>query len=263
MWPHNPDDRSEPPVPEWDALLAAYLDGELGDEDRSRVEDWLSHNPVGRAALDAQVRLKDWFESAPAPEPDAQTWDDALGRLEAALFPVASVPDRPQRLRRRPLGRGPWLWAVGVAAAASLLFALRTSRDGRPGPRPDEPAADALAVVAESDVTIDDMDPADADRVIVGRMPVSVNADLDPGKVLEMTDAADVNIVSMDAADTAVLVVGAAPVDGPLLLASQGDVRVDHLEPHPDDDIKPYLHAPRNGWPMLVAPLKSSQLGKD
>jgi hypothetical protein len=79
---------------------------------------------------------------------------------------------------------------------------------------------------------------------------------------MPVTDADDVNVISMDAADTAALVVGEPPVLGELVLASDGEVQVDHMAPCPAGDTQPYLHAPKNGWPMVVVPLKLAS-GKD
>src|SRR5215471_8052005 len=104
------------------------------------------------------------------------------------------------------------------------------------------------------------MDPNDAAALVVGRRPVPP-AELRPGSTLPVTDADDVTILSMDAADTDALVVGEPPVSGELVLVGQGDVEVDHMAPCADDT-QPYLHSPKNGWPMVVAPFKAAR-GKD
>lgn len=258
MWPVDRQDRSEPEPTPPESWLAAYVDGELGEEERTRVEAWLDANPAARAAVESQRRLQGWFEATAGPEPDARAWDDTLARVEAALLP-AGPGVRPTR---RGPWRTPWLWAVGLATAAAVLLALWIGHDHRktpaPGPGPEE---GVLEVVAEADVVIDDMDPADAAAVVVGRRPASPRPELGPGETLPVTDIDDVMIISMDAADTAALVVGEPPVSGELVLVSQGEVQVDHMAPSPVDDTTPYLHSPKDGWPMVVAPRKAARAG--
>jgi hypothetical protein len=255
MWPTERDDRSEPEPALPGPWLAAYVDGELDEAERARVEAWLNNHPAARAEVEAQRRLGRWFEAGAVPEPALHAWEKTLSRIETALLPAA----RRIRAGRRPW-RKPWLWAVGLATAAAVLLAVWVAQN-RPGTGPGPaPGSEVLDVVTEADVVIDDMDPADAHALIVGRHPVPP-ADLRPGSTLPVTDSDDVTIISMDAADTAALVVGEPPVSGELVLASQGEVQVDHMAPSADNT-QPYLHAPKNGWPMVVAPFKTAR-GKD
>jgi Putative zinc-finger len=257
MWPHNqehPFDPTEPPGPE--AWLTAYVDGELGEAERARVEAWLASDPGARAEVEAQRRLKDVCERGAVPEPGAPAWDGLLVRIETALH--------------SPGGSGGWRgvrrWAPGLAAAAAVLLALWVGQRHRPnegGPddhRPgvDDLAGDVVEVASDADVVIHDMDPADAERgaVVVGRVPGPGSFEVKPGELLEVAAPSDVVIISMDMADTENLVVGELPVSGPLVLAAAEDVEVEHLAPHPADDMRPFLHAPPGSAPMLVVPLK-------
>src|SRR5579864_8887223 len=116
MWPTERDDRSEPEPAPPGPWLAAYVDGELGESERARVEAWLDAHPDARADIEAQRRLQRWFKAGPVPEPGPRAWEDMLARVEAALLPVG----RRVRAGRRPW-RKPWLWAVGLATAAAVL----------------------------------------------------------------------------------------------------------------------------------------------
>ena len=255
MWPYKREDRAEPQAPPAQGWLTAYVDGELTDEERARVEAWLARNPEARAEVEGQRRLKGLWDRCPVPEPDRFAWDDVLARVESALNPTATEkPARPEP-RQGPRDQT-WLWAAGAVAAAVLL-ALWLSRPQRPAVEPAGSDDDVFEVASEADVVIDDMDPADARAVVVGRVPAPESYGLKPGELLEVASPDDVTILSMDAADTGALVVGEAPVAGALALATREEVQVDQLTPHPGDETMPYLHAPRGGWPMVVAPVKA------
>src|SRR5260370_7600505 len=89
MWPTEREDRSEPEPALPGPWLAAYVDGELGEAERARVEAWLDSHPAARAEVEAQRRLGRWFEAGTAPEPAAHAWDNMLARIETALLPPA------------------------------------------------------------------------------------------------------------------------------------------------------------------------------
>src|SRR5260370_29524221 len=96
MWPTEREDRSEPEPALPGPWLAAYVDGELGEAERARVEARLDSHPAARAEVEAQRRLGRWFEAGAAPEPAAHAWDDTLARLETALLPAGGRgPARP------------------------------------------------------------------------------------------------------------------------------------------------------------------------
>ena len=251
MWPTN-DERSEPEQPpEPAAWLSAYLDGELGAEDHARVEDWLARDPDARAEADALRRVGDWCERCPVPEPGSAAWDRVRAHVSAAV-PAPGLLQRTQLPRR---GRRPWLWVPAIVAAASVVLAVwiaaTLSKRTPPGEAKPTPAAsDEMQVASAADVIIDDMDPADAGALVVGRVPPGPYP-LPPGERAEVAGSDEVTIVSMEAEDTAALVVGEPPVGWPLALASQGDVQVDHMATSQEHSNKPYLFAPKGGSPML------------
>src|SRR5437899_8787103 len=123
MGPHKREDREKiaSPCQTW---LTAYVDGELTDEERARVQAWLTRNPEVRAEVEAQQHLKALWERCPVPAPDALAWDDVLARVESALEAASTENLQPRLSPLRPSPRNPWRWAAWVAAAAALLLAL-------------------------------------------------------------------------------------------------------------------------------------------
>jgi len=245
MWPWKHDDRDLPVPPEMAARLAAYVDGELEEAERARVEAWLDRHPELRSEVEGQRRLEDWYADQPVPAPDDDAWDRTLREVEARLQSAGS-PDRPVR-RLAP-----------IVAAAAVIFALLGFAAYRllekPGGR-DTPGA--LAVVAPDDVVIDDMDPRDVAALVVGQ-PMHTFA-LMPGEVMAVATAEEVVIISMDAADVKALAVGAPPIEGMLEVTAAGDVTLHHMESFPVDDRKPFLFVPKDGSPMLVSPVKTAR----
>jgi anti-sigma factor RsiW len=97
----------------WQRELTAYIDGELSEAERARLEAQLKADPR-LAALEARLRQTvALMKTLPAPAPSRQLKAGVLGRLEADAAPVGS-----------------WSWAravplVAVAAAALLVFVVR------------------------------------------------------------------------------------------------------------------------------------------
>jgi hypothetical protein len=175
--------------------------------------------PESPADVEEQRRLARLFAQAAPPEPDADAWAEVLARIEAAVPSPAAGPKRSGSVGRLAL----WL-AVGTAAAGIVLaLGLQWHRIVAP-PRQPEP----LPVQAQTD-------PEEEAFAVAG--------------------AGEVTVISMDALDMGALVVGRPPVDGPLVLAAPGDVRVHRMEPHHADGMVPDLHLPANGTPMVVSPL--------
>jgi anti-sigma factor RsiW len=167
-------------------LLAAYVDGELDEAARARIETWLAAHPEVQAEVEAQRQLiRLWHEAVP-PEPTAGQWQAALARLEAALTKAEPASAR----TKTGGGRSPWVAAASLAAAVLLggtWYAVREA--SRPTPSgPEGPLA----------------------RPHIETLPV-----LSPDEV---------EIISVDAADSGLLVVGEPPVQGPLILASASDI---------------------------------------
>lgn len=71
------------------ALLSAYVDGELGPEDRARVETYLAGNEDARREIENLQRLKDFTSSLrlkdPPPEEWEVFWHGVYNRLERSV----------------------------------------------------------------------------------------------------------------------------------------------------------------------------------
>jgi anti-sigma factor RsiW len=81
---------------------------------------------------------------------------------------------------------------------------------------------------------------------------------LAPAEPFPVTLSEDVDIVSVHGRDSQMLVVGELPVDGPLILAANGDVHVQSVRPDVDGMIPLVVLEQANiGTPMIVAPLGS------
>lgn len=90
--------------------LSAYIDEELGPDERARVERWLAASSEARAQLDRLVAARDEVPSAAM---------DPTGAEARAMDAVVPVPVRPASPRKR--GRPPWPY---FAAAASIAVVL-------------------------------------------------------------------------------------------------------------------------------------------
>jgi anti-sigma factor RsiW len=159
---------SDRPSPE---QLAAFADGELAGEERTRVERWLAEDPTAAAEVDGWRRLAGLWREASPPEPAPAAWDQTLSRIEAAL-PAS----------RRPAARPrPWrTWALLVAAAAlvGVLLLGRPFPGTRPVISPDGSEEGTLPVAGPQDVTILSMDACDTDALVVGQPPVTGDINL-------------------------------------------------------------------------------------
>lgn len=98
-----------------EAMLIAFVDGELDEVNRRRVERAVAEDPALAARLDMHVRLRERLAGHYAPI-EAEPVPAAMRTLlqeDAKVVPFA----RPVQARRR-------VWAMGGAIAASLLLGL-------------------------------------------------------------------------------------------------------------------------------------------
>ncbi|MEM8874536.1 MAG: polysaccharide biosynthesis/export family protein [Planctomycetota bacterium] len=96
-----------------EALLAAYIDGELDAEQRAAVEASLAKRPSHAAMVDQMRRARALVKGLPTEPAPVGLADDVLGQLErAALLEPAGLAIKPAR--QRPLA---------LAAAVVLLLA--------------------------------------------------------------------------------------------------------------------------------------------
>jgi len=257
MEPTNHDHRPGPDeLPLMAARLMAYLDGELAPEERARVESWIAQDPDAHHQHEEERRRRELFAAAPVPEPGAPAWEAALAGIESALFVPPGV--------RRSGRRSPTLWVIVGVAAAAVIAAIWIGTSGILGPqKPDDaprPPVDMLEVASADDVTIDDMDPADARLLVVGKVPGDLPAERWVMKPLEVSTAEEVSVQTMNGDDTEQLVVGDPPVRGDLVMAKEGDVKEVRIDPMRDKrQPMPYLLEPGSsgGMPMINVPLKT------
>lgn len=138
-----------------DALLSAYLDGELDPDERLAVEGALSSDPALARRLESLTRLRDLLASVPRPA--MATDRDRFGTVAERVLAL-----RAQRLERRARLRlvGSWSLVAGLAAAAVLLMlapfgpgqvrpqggqALQGQARNQPPVRPSDPGEDGDA----------------------------------------------------------------------------------------------------------------------
>ena len=142
-----------------DELLSAYLDGELSDDERARVEQMLAEQPEARQLLDELRTLGSSFEGLPRHRLEADFAARVLRAAEREMLSgetdgevqhsVATAPpaaDRPVVRLDWMRWRRPIVWA-GFALAAGLL--LMVVDRGRPPAALREPVAHAPGAGAE------------------------------------------------------------------------------------------------------------------
>ncbi|HEX7377354.1 MAG TPA: hypothetical protein VF278_09590 [Pirellulales bacterium] len=125
-----------------ETLLTAYLDGELPEAERTRVEGWLSERPERRQLLEELRSIKTSLQRSPRARLPRDFAEQVLRQAEREM--LVSSGDAPRRgfsLRR---WRRPAIWASLALAAGLLLMVF--DRDRPP------PAAEREVAVAPRDV---------------------------------------------------------------------------------------------------------------
>ena len=157
---HGWNNTGEGPSPEeW----TAYLDGELGADERERFEAFLAARPGAAAEADGCRRLTQLWQGAPPPEPSPAAWGETWGRIESAL---------PARAPARAWGAGrPFRVFLGMAAAAAVLGGVLLARPFAAGPgawvsEVDDAVNEPLPVASGDEVNIIGVRAADADAVV-------------------------------------------------------------------------------------------------
>src|SRR5213078_3097156 len=106
----------------------------------------------------------------------------------------------------------------------------------------------------------DNMDPADARLLVVGRVPDGLADELWVMRPLAVSAAVEIGVETMSGDDTDLLVVGEPPVQGPLVMAEPGDVKEVSINGMRDKGKpKPSFLEPggSGGMPMINVPLKT------
>ncbi len=210
------DDRKLPP----EALLAGYVDDELTAEERRAVAAWLDRDPEAAAEAEGQRELLRLWSAVAPPEPGAFTWARTLTGITAGLA-LAGAAGAPAVVRaaKLPVRRPAWVRAAvrWTGAAAAVLLVLVLNPMALHGPPTPVPTAEPYPVATSDEVDIVTLNAADADRLVVGNVPVR----------------------------------------GPLDLAAPGDVVVVSIQPDVDGMLPDLRVHAENPSPMIVAPLGS------
>jgi hypothetical protein len=150
------------PNPEW---LAAYLDGELDQQAREKVEEWLARDPAAHADLEGQRRLlQQWEVTAPV-EPPAAAWSDLVSKLEKA----SQYLPKPWRF----WNSAGWVASILAVSAAALWLLVALTHTPAPIPHGDDLIEVApFAVATAEEIEILSVEGADHPALAVGEMPV-------------------------------------------------------------------------------------------
>lgn len=193
MTPPNP---LSDPDGHWLELLAAYVDDELDDATREKVERWVAEHPEAKDHLRAQRSFspENWrlWRMLEPPLPSDEAW-------AAVRAGIVARTDR--KAAPAPAKRGAWKWIAGGLAVAGTAAALLLS-GGTPKSTP---------AVRQADPIRDD--------------PTGGVA------VLPVTTPGDVVFFRVPGGAAGRLPAGAELTTGPLVLASADDVRIEAAEP--------------------------------
>jgi hypothetical protein len=145
--------------------LVAYMDGELAEAARARMEAWLASHPEAAAEMAEQRRLAQlWREAWPLP-PAESTWILAFRKVEIGV--AAS--------RRRRLAS--FLFGLTTVAAGVLLALALTRREWLPSD-PGSTAAEPFPITTVDDVEIVRIQNIDPEALLVGEPPVAGELDM-------------------------------------------------------------------------------------
>jgi transmembrane sensor len=150
-------------APDWE-VLGRFLDGEIPDDERARIAQWMDSHPVDKELFE---QLSVHAQLEPTADVDVEA---ALGKVHARInqAPVSAAAERTRlRLERGGgTGNGPSRTVIiGVAlAAAAAIIAVVTLK---PGSSPKTPAA-AAKVYATGTGKRDSIRLADGSRVVLG-----------------------------------------------------------------------------------------------
>jgi anti-sigma factor RsiW len=175
-----------------DEALVAYLDGELDDNERRRVDDWLAADPAVRERLAALAQAGDLVHEAYAGIAD----EPVPQRLIAAARGATGTP--PQEAEILVLKRPGWAaiplpqrrWQIGLAAAAALFGVIVGGAGTYLGIGVFNPGGAAterqLAAAAASNTWLDNAAGYYKLTVSAGdNMLIDVPASNDPGEALQ------------------------------------------------------------------------------
>ncbi len=122
-----------------DELLSAYLDDELGPEERARVEAHLAADPAARQLLDELRTVSQSVKELPRESLPADLSEAVLRRAERAMLSsksstgeVAVATGLVDVLRKIPIGRSrrAWAWASMAIAAGLVIMIFDKNPEG-------------------------------------------------------------------------------------------------------------------------------------
>ncbi|HEU4961655.1 MAG TPA: anti-sigma factor [Sphingomonas sp.] len=108
------------------ATRAAYVDGELDEIARKRVERAMAADPALAEAVERDRRLRDALRARFAPYAEQPVPDRLRDILEPAAVPIETA-------RRRSRKAGRW-WTQAAAIAATLVFGIVVGQQIETGP---------------------------------------------------------------------------------------------------------------------------------
>ena len=210
----KPERRNE----DWRKLLAAYVDDELAEPERRRLESRLESDSDLADELALQIeylpRNSEFWAGVQPAAPSEDAWAKVWKNVERGID------------EQRPRVRGPrnrW-WRRGLLAAVLAVT-------------PTAAAAVAIGLAIQP--------PAAVNPQVAPTEPESIE---EPFAVATIND---VEILSVRDADASCLVVGESPLNEPITLANSTDVRLDSLPPDWDGQIPQAELGGGAGAPMI------------
>ena len=180
-----PRDPTGPSIEE----LTAFLDGELGPDDWTRVQDWLANHPEDATLVeDHRNLLRFWRETTPA-DPSEKAWGEVFARIEAGTRQAgAHVRTSLRRGRRIRVG------LLGAAAAAAVILAIVAPWRER------DNGVDlaGFPIVTADDVDLVSMEGNDAELLVVGNPPVQ--------EPMELVASGDVTLIRIERSDVPMVI---------------------------------------------------------
>lgn len=106
-------------------LLAAFVDRELGEKDRARVQAHLDACADCRRELETLKQVDAMFRAASVPEVSAREWDGMSAALDRAVSArPAAVPMHRESERPSRGWFGGWMLPAAALAAAAVMVAV-------------------------------------------------------------------------------------------------------------------------------------------
>ena len=212
--------------------LAGFADGELDDQARKQVAEWVEADPMAAELLRDQEQLTpantEFWAAVTPPQPDEAAWEAVRRAVVNELTPEVALSRAPSA----------WDGRAWFAAAAGVALAVLAGwlAFGRLGPPADEPTGLRPAVVHSTP------------------MPREAGDPLEEFAVLELAGPEDVLIEAVSGDVPAGGYAADSPACDPMPLAGPADVTLVGVRPGPRDQRPACGLCPRPGdAPMIYA----------